>query len=306
MGMSYRKQVVCTGETTAETATARLLVAVAGAVMYGRISGCLTRRRESTLCGVTDLYIVEFGGGEQERARREAEREAERRRLADRYTRYLVASAELDEAAARKIITALFDPRDSDGNQCSCSCHPRLSAEHGDGFDCRCAWDADRRAAEAASWQAWWDSPEAAELSAAHQREEDTIAAWLASQPGVDARRTSSYAPEQWEGVVDGHTFYFRERGGSWRIELDMAPSGRYAHRLVRTDEDGSFITEPVPIMEGEVIARGCDSDLGGAPVDHIAYVVLTIRDYLRRSDCGHHRARLFCPDCGQRTDQEG
>jgi hypothetical protein len=37
----------------------------------------------STLCGVTDLYIVDFGGGERERACREAEREAERRRLAD-------------------------------------------------------------------------------------------------------------------------------------------------------------------------------------------------------------------------------
>jgi hypothetical protein len=57
-------------------------------------------------------------------------------------------------------------------------------------------------------------SPAARELSAAHRREEDTIVAWLSSQPGVDARRTSSYAPEQWEGTVDGHAFYFRERGG--------------------------------------------------------------------------------------------
>jgi Family of unknown function (DUF6247) len=200
------------------------------------------------LCGVADLYIVDFGGGEQERARRDSERDAERRRLADRYARYLAARAEMDQASALKVITALFDPRDGDGNECPCSCHPRLSAEHGDGFDCRCTWDADRRAAEAADWQAWWDSPEAAELSGVHQREEDVIAAWLASQPGVDARRTSSYAPEQWEGTVGSHTFYFRERGGLWRIELDMVPSGRYAQRLVRVGEDGTFVTEPVPI----------------------------------------------------------
>jgi hypothetical protein len=258
------------------------------------------------LCGVSDLYIIDFGGGEQERARREAEREAERRRLADRYARYLVSNAEVDEDVARKITTALFDPRDGDGGQCPCSCHPQLSALHGDGFDCQCTWDADRRAAEAASWQAWWDSPEAAELSAAHQGEEDAIAGWLARQPGVDARRTSSFAPEQWEGSVDGRTFYFRERGGSWRIELDMAPSGRYAQRLVGDDEDGGFITEPVPIMEGEVIARGPDSDLGGAPVDHIAFVVRTIRDHVRRAGCEHRGARLFCPDCGQRMGQDG
>ena len=46
---------------------------------------------------MTDLYIVGLGGGEQDHARREAER----RRLADRYARYLVASAEVGEATAR-------------------------------------------------------------------------------------------------------------------------------------------------------------------------------------------------------------
>ena len=216
-----------------------------------------------------------------------------------------MASAEVGEATARRVITALFDPCDADHDECPCSCHPRLSAEHGDGFDCRCAWDEDRRAAEAANWQAWWDSPQAAELSAAHQREEDAIAAWLAGQPGVDARRTSSYAPEQWVGTVDGRTFYFRERGGSWGIELDMVAAGKYAQRLLRVDEGGKFVTELVPVMEGEVIARGADSDLGAAPVDHIAFVVRTIRDHLRGVSCEHHGARLFCPDCGQRMGKE-
>ena len=73
-------------------------------------------------------------------------------------------SAEMDEAAARRVITVLFDPRDAGGNEFPCSCHPRLSAEHGDGFDCRRTWDEDRRAAEAASRQVWWDSRAAAEL----------------------------------------------------------------------------------------------------------------------------------------------
>jgi hypothetical protein len=103
----------------------------------------LDGRAESTLCGVTGLYVVDFGGGEQERARREAEREAERRRLAVRYA---------------------------------------------------------------------------------------------------------------------------------------------------------------VPIMEGEVIAQGAESDLGAAPVDHIAFVVRTIRDHLRGVGCEHRGAGLFCPVCGQRT----
>jgi hypothetical protein len=44
------------------------------------------------------------------------------------------------------------------------------------------------------------------------------------------------------------------------------------------------------------------DSDLGAAPVDHVAFVVRTIRDHLRGVGCEHHGARLFCPDCGRRT----
>jgi hypothetical protein len=122
----------------------------------------------------------------------------------------------------------------------------------------------------------------------------------------VDARRTSSYAPEQWEGTVDGHSFYFRERTGLWRIELDLAPSGSYAQRLVQVGVDGRFVTETVPIMEGELIARGVDADLGRTPVEHIAFVVWTIRDHLRGVGCGHQGARLFCPDCGQRIGKVG
>jgi hypothetical protein len=259
------------------------------------------KRAASIFCAVADLYIVDFGGGEPERTRREQERKAERRRLAARYVRHLVASAEVNEAAARRVIAALFDSRDADGNECACSCHPRLSSSHGDGFDCRCTWDGDRRAAEAARWRDRWDSPEAAELNAAYQREEDAIQAWLASQPGVDAGRTSSYAPQQWEGTVDGHSFYFRERTGLWRIELDLAPSSSYAQRLVRVDVEGGFVTEPVPIMEGELIAQGVDTDLGSTPVEHIAFIVRTIRDHLRGVGCGHEGARLFCADCGRR-----
>jgi hypothetical protein len=56
----------------------------------------------STLSGVSDLHIVDFGGGEQGRACCEAER----RRLADRYASHLVTSAGLGEATARRVITA--------------------------------------------------------------------------------------------------------------------------------------------------------------------------------------------------------
>ena len=127
------------------------------------------------------------------------------------------------------------------------------------------------------------------------------IAAWLTGQPDVEARRTTSLAPEQWEGSVGGHSFYFRERGGCWRIELDLTESGRVAQRLVRVAENGGLVTEPVPIMEGEVIAEGIDSQQGASPVEHIAFIVQTIRDHLWGAQCDHAGALLYCPKCGHR-----
>ena len=55
------------------------------------------------------------------------------------------------------------------------------------------------------------------------------------------------------------------------------------------------MVTEPVPIMEGEVIAEGTGSQLGGAPVDHIAFIVRTIRDHLWGAQCDHADALWNC-----------
>jgi hypothetical protein len=255
------------------------------------------------LAVVGDIYVVDFGDDEA-RGRRAAERDAEFARLKERYAQHLVAEAAIDEATSRRAVAALFDPRDANGARCPCSCHPQLSAEHGDGFDCRCTWDEGRRAAEAAKLKAFWDSDPFPELSAAHRREEEEIAAWLTGQPDVEATRTTSMAPEQWEGTVDGHSFYFRERHGFWRIELDLTESGRFARRLVQVDDGGAIVTEPSPIMEGDVIAEGIDSQLGETPVDHIAFIVRTIRDYLWGAQCDHAGALFYCPKCGQRMSE--
>ena len=252
---------------------------------------------------MADIYVVDFGDDE-ERVRRAAERDAEFARLSARYVGHLVARAAVDEAVARPVVAVLFDQRDSGGERCPCSCHPRLAALHGDGLDCRCTWDEDRRAQETAKRKAFWDSEPFSDMRAAHEREEAEIAAWLAGQPEVTAERTTSMAPEQWEGTVDGHSFYFRERHGFWRIELDLAESGHFAKRLVRVDDDGSMITEPVPIMEGDIVAEGIDSQLGATPVDHISFVIRTIRDHLWGAQCDHAGALFYCPKCGRRIDE--
>ena len=243
------------------------------------------------------MYIVRFGGDPDEfRARQEAEL----LRLRARYVRHLVATADVDEATAERVIAVLFDHRTADGRLCPCSCHPRLSDQHDDGFDCSCGWDEARRAERSRSFARLLDDPAAEALREQHASEEAAISRWLASQTAVTAERTSSYVPEQWAGTIDGHSFYFRERHGTWRIELDLEPSGRFAERVVDV-RDGEFVTEPEPILEGTVIAEGADSQLGTTPVDHLAFIVTTIRDHLWARECDHAGALLFCPKCGQR-----
>ncbi len=101
------------------------------------------------------LHLAGFGddGGH-------ARRQAERSRLRSRYAQYLAAHAGLDEAAAHRVVAVLFDHRDDAGRPCGCSCHPRLSAQHGDGLACPCSWDDELRAEYARRWEKFWDSEE--------------------------------------------------------------------------------------------------------------------------------------------------
>lgn len=136
------------------------------------------------------------------------------------------------------------------------------------------------------------------ERAAARQREAEDLAAWLAARPGVEARCTSTVAPEQWEGTVDGHAFSFRGRHGSWQIEIDLADARGKANPY---DKDAGILAGPDPVMIGEVIAEGAEGQLGADAVDHVAFIVRTIRFYLRGEQCDHAGALEYCPACGQR-----
>ena len=250
---------------------------------------------------MADLYVFDFGdAGREERARRDAELVDIRARFVQRVIRL----AGLDPAAAELAIAAVFDHRDGEQAACECSCHPRLDTTHDGGFDCRCTWDDARREAQRRKWTEFWDSPASRELAAAHEAEEAAIADWLAGQRDVTAKRTTSMAPEQWEGAIDGRSFYFRERHGMWRIEIDLEPNGRFADRYVGTDDSGKMITEPVPLTEGRVIAEGVDTQLGETPVHHVEFIVRTVREHLWGEMCDHAGALFFCPKCGTRISE--
>ena len=138
---------------------------------------------------------------------------------------------------------------------------------------------------------------------------------------GSDAARESSCTAtagsrrNSGAGIVDGHTFYFRERHDEWRIELDLRPSGRFAHALGDIRADGQVTYEERELSEGEVIAQGTtDVDgYGTTPVERAKFIVDTIRVHLARKACNLHAQDLssieallgcevrWCPACGTR-----
>jgi hypothetical protein len=245
---------------------------------------------------VSDIYVFRPGDSPQWRAQRAAE-QAQRTGIRERWIDRVTQTLAIDAATVRRVVTTLFDHPATDG-ECSCSCHPRFELTHDGGFDCPCTWSAERREQVRAAWLE--DAPWREELREAADREQRELEAWLSGEPGVTARRTCFAAPEIWEGAIDGRSFFFRERHGQWRIEIDLAPDGRFAERLTGVGSDGELQTEPVELTSGIEIASGLDEDLGGTAVEHLAFVVETVRAHLRAESCRHEDARAYCPDCGR------
>lgn len=164
--------------------------------------------------------------------------------------------------------------------ECRCSCHPQLGTHDHGGYGCPCeqtpeqrrrAWD-DFEEGMSAFWESEeyraWEEADAAAMAAATE--------WAATH-GVVAERVTMAAPEQWVGTVDGVPFYFRERHGSWRLEVDATRSDR-----------------------GPVIAEGSESDYA-TPVELLTIIADAIRLHTARGRCEHPIALAFCADCGLR-----
>jgi hypothetical protein len=274
-----------------------------------------------------ELYVINFSdiaGAAEYRQRRERARSTVR----GRYHDYLAAmfalhsSAEDPGALADVALDALTLWHDVDsGEPCSCSRHPRMpeSDFHDYGFGCNCTRTAQERRRALDNWRnetaAFWQSPEGKRLRTAERAAEAELDAWLAAQRGVVVHSHGGLAPEQWRGIVDGHTFYFRERHDEWRIELNLRPSGRFARAVGDIRADGQASYEERELSEGEVIAQGAtDVDgYGTTPIERAKFIVDTIQVHLARKACNLHAQDLssieellgrevrWCPACGTR-----
>lgn len=219
-----------------------------------------------------------------------------------RYRTYLaevLGAQGVDNAAvvAEVALEALTQWRDIEtGERCRCSCHPQLPDTdlHDFGFDCRCTQTGEqRRASFRQALNAigdFWQSPQGLQSRAASEAAERELQDWLGHQPGVVIHSHGGWAPEQWRGDVDGHSFYFRERGGDWDLEIGLHP-GPPLRVLDGTNDDGTVRYRQQSVEEGEVIATGTtDTDgYGTTAVERVQFLVTTIRDHLTRQACTHH-----------------
>lgn len=131
----------------------------------------------------------------------------------------------------------------------------------------------------------FWQTPEGQRLRAARHAAEAELQSWLADQPGVVVHDRGGYAPEQWWGEVDGHSFRFRERDTEWDIEIDLRPSGQSMRVVDGAHDDGTTRYLQHEIIEGDVIATGTTAaqGYGANPRERAAFIATTIRDHQRR-----------------------
>lgn len=273
-----------------------------------------------------ELYVTDFSnapGADEYREALERARTEARRRYRDHLTTafdlhglpepYALADVTLDALTVWRYIDT--------GERCRCSCHPRLPETdlHDYGFACICARTREDRRRAWEEWRdnikAFWESPEGQQIRADEQAAEADLQAWLTVQQGVIIGSHGGLVPEQWDGEVDGHSFYFRERHGEWRIELDLRSSGRFARTIAGTDTDGTIHYKEKELDEGDVIARGTTDDhgYGTTPVERAQFIVDAIRVHLARQACTLHHGDLssieallgtditWCPACGTR-----
>lgn len=223
---------------------------------------------------------------------------------------------------AETALDALTEWRDiNSGERCRCSCHPQLPAHarHDDGFDCRCTRTPDQRRDafrqvlnELAEY---WQTPAGRQSRAATAAAEQELQDWLDQNPGVGVHSHGGWVPEQWQGEVDGHTFYFRERGGDWDLEIDLRPTGHFVRVVDGHNDNGTTRYRQQATEQGDTIATGTfdAADYAATPVQRAEFIVTTIRDHLTRSACTHHLDKFetisgvlgtavqWCPTCGAR-----
>ena len=173
---------------------------------------------------------------------------------------------------------------------CHCACHPRPADMdlHDGGSSCPCQQTEEQRAESREELHRVLAS-----LRGRFEDETDTVEEdarqFAAQQLGVEVKQYGGMAPFVITGVVDGYSFYLRERHENYRI-------------VIAGDDDplaDVYWGHPPSAL---VIAAGTEDDLGASYDDVetvLTFVVSTIRMFLLRKTCAHLLGSNFCSNCG-------
>ncbi|CAN5748607.1 hypothetical protein BH23ACT10_BH23ACT10_13100 [soil metagenome] len=192
----------------------------------------------------------------------------------------------LDEVTAMTALEAagLSDLRDAEAAlACVCTCHLRRFGQPSDDFHdagatCPCQLTIDQRRAVRDDWLAELDrfhASAAGKALAVSTRRAREQAAAEAGRLGMSITIESQFVPLAISGTLRDTTFWFRERGGSWRLHVDGP--------------------------EGAQIASGVSDP---TPADAVALIFDHLDRYRRSRHCEHvttETADVFCRQCGQR-----
>lgn len=244
--------------------------------------------------------LIEPPANEDYQTKLAAQRSEGRRR----WVEYLDIEGFIDAEAT---VIALFD------RDCPCGCHPRLPTSdfHDYGFDCACTKTPEERAA---TWKRftdiqneYWDSPEGVAERSHRAAEEAELELWVDRQDSaVVFTSHGGFAPEQWQGFVDGIEFYFRERHDHWRIETELVYEPEAAPNVQTYDPDtDSFTAGRYHSFDGITIAEGVagGEGYGETPVQRAQFITRLIREHYGQQACAHPGAVAFCPHCGVRQE---
>lgn len=196
-------------------------------------------------------------------------------------------------APARRDAIVLLSPDVADVDaavECDCWCHPKPAdpAVHAGGVECPCQLTEDERRerSRAAMEELSQYADYQAEVGAEDEYRDRVVKAARVLGATVDTFLPA--APFVVAGVVDGHTFYLRERHDSWRV--------------VVAGEDNPLLSvwDNTP-ADALVIAEGTTSGWDWTGTQMVTDAIRMVKDFLRARACPHTDAKEWCPDCGAR-----
>lgn len=172
--------------------------------------------------------------------------------------------------------------------ECYCDCHPKPANpdKHDGGVSCGCQLsEKERKKKFQELLTVIWEEASADSGTAEDGYRMKVYSA--AEKEGATIRDYLPAAPFVIAGVVEGHSFYLRERHDVWRL-------------VVAGDDDPTADVWNSRPPGALVIAEGTTSGWDWQNTQMVTDAIKEVKTYLAARNCSHQGAHTYCPDCGK------